>query len=133
MALVSSGALHSCEDHLQYPRSVSAARLESLAFIQAQNGNASNSSVLPIATSSIFSLLSPNSDFSHPFATGGGSFSAWLLCTFSLFFCLCSLREICPTLFNSPSLSLSRFYHCTAFYCHPHPWPHLPPSIPYTV
>lgn len=48
---------------------------------------------------SLFSLLSLSSDFSHPFATGGGSFSAWLLCTFSLFFCLWSLQGICPTLF----------------------------------
>lgn len=73
-----------------------------------------------------FSFLSLSSDFSHPFATGGGSFSAGLLCTFSLFFCLCSLQGICPTLFNSPSLSLSCFYH----YCSllpPHPTLPKPP------
>lgn len=33
-----------------------------------------------------FPLLSHSSDFSHPSATGGGSFSARLLCPFSLFF-----------------------------------------------
>lgn len=62
MALVSSGALQSCEDHLQHPLSASAVRLESLAFIRAQNGNASNSSVRRLF---YFSLLSPCSAFSH--------------------------------------------------------------------
>lgn len=105
MALVSSGALHSCEDHLQKPRSVSAACLESLAFIQAQNGNASNSSVLSAASSFIFSLLSLSSDFSHPSATGGGSLSAQLLCPFSLFF---------QPLLSAGNLPLlpSAFLHC---------------------
>lgn len=108
MALVSSGALHSCEDHLQYPRSVSAARLESLAFMQAQNGNASNSSVLPIATSCIFSLLSLSSDFSRPFATGEGKFLCLApLHIYPIFLPLLSAGNL-P---YSPSLSQSCFYH----------------------
>lgn len=62
MALVSSGALQSCEDHLQHPLSASAVRLESLAFIRAQNGNASNSSVRRLF---YFSLLRFLSSLSH--------------------------------------------------------------------
>lgn len=82
MASVSTGALHSCEDHLQEPRSVSAARLESLAFIQAQNGNGSEFSVSHLFLFS--SSLSLGSDSSPVSATGHYShgFSAHLACFF---------------------------------------------------
>lgn len=117
MALVSSGARHSCEDHLRYPRPVSAARLKSLAFIQAQNENASNSSVLPTTSSFIFSLLSLSPDFFHPFAKAGV-----FLCLVPLhlahFFCLCSLRGICPTLFNSLCLAFTTAFFFS-FFCSP--------------
>lgn len=72
VALVSSGARHSCEDHLRYPRPVSAARLKSLAFIQAQNENASNSSVLPTTSSFIFFSPLPQLRFLSPLCQSRG-------------------------------------------------------------
>ena len=103
MALDSSGALHSCEDHLQNPRSVSAACLESLAFTQSQNGNASNSSV-PL----FFPPPSLISDCSHPSATGVsllGS-SAHL----ALFFTVSALsRESAPLSISFACLALAPF------------------------
>lgn len=129
MALVSSGALHSCKDHLQNPHSVSAARLESLAFIQTQNGNASNCSVLPTATAFIFSLLSLSSESLTPQPQEGevsllGSsahlayFSASGLCRESALLSSTLLLYLCLAFTTAP-------FCCCLHLNPPHPFPTL--------
>lgn len=132
MALVSSGALHSCEDHLQYPRSLSSARLESLSFIRAQNGNASNSSVLCTTTSFIFSFPFPQLWFLSPLCHRRGKFLCLAPLAHLAYFSASALcRESAPLSSTlPPSLSvllLPLLYFC----CHPSPNPllHLFPTL----
>lgn len=133
MALVSSGALHSCEDHLQYPRSLSSARLESLSFIRAQNGNASNSSVLCTTTSFIFSFPFPQLWFLSPLCHRRGKFLCLAPLAHLAYFSASALcRESAPlssTLPPSLPLSLSCFYH----YCISAATPAQTPSSIYSL
>lgn len=134
MALVSSGALHSCEDHLQYPRSLSSARLESLSFIRAQNGNASNSSVLCTTTSFIFSFPFPQLWFLSPLCHRRGKFLCLAPLAHLAYFSASALcRESAPLSSTlPPSLSLCLAFTTTVFLLPPQPKP-PPPSIPYTA
>lgn len=116
MALVSSGALHSCEDHLQTPRSVSAARLESLAFIQAQNGNASNSLSSSPPTPLLF-LSSPSAPISLTPLPQEGEVSLLGSSAHLAYFSASALcGESAPL---SSTLLLSRFYHHSSLHSLP--------------
>lgn len=121
MALVSSGAFHSCEDHLQNPRSVSAARLESLAFIQAQNGNASNSSVLPAASSFIFFSPLPQLRFPLTPLPQEGEVSLLGSSAHLAYFSASALCRECAPLSSTLLLPLCLAFTTTAFWYHHHP------------